>query len=92
MWQTTQRFFSGKGIFHHPVYGNGPEEGEEWIENNIDKIIAETKDIEYRKNFDKYIPFQVTPVGISGFKKFWNAPFIRILKKIGKIFLRIIKQ
>ena len=84
-------FFSGQHIRHHPVNSYRPDQRKKRVEDYIDVIVPETEDIENGKDFDEYISFQVVPVRVGGFKEFGNAAFIRVIKKIGKIFMWILE-
>ncbi len=90
--QQNGRFLAGKNVCHHPVNSDSSKQGDEGIKNYIDIIITNTKDIKNRKDFNKYISFQVVPVRIIAFKEFFNAAFIRISEKIGEVFMRVIKK
>ena len=51
--------------------------------------MSEAEYIEYGKDLDEHIPFQVVPVGVGTVEECREATSVRVMKKIGEILARI---
>lgn len=87
-----QEAAAAKVMPHDPVKRYDTKKYEKRIKNNIYKITAKTKAVEYRFNPDIGIVFQIVPIRGAGGKKAAKAGAVAIVKEAGDVLPRVGKQ